>query len=101
MIRTTANLVKEILQDEPQTRNNDKLLYLRACVKHNEEACKMPFSYVLTHMNELELPSYETVTRARRKLQADFPELSANADVEAGRMLREAEFRAYAKEVGV
>jgi len=53
------------------------------------------------HIAEYGFPSYETVGRARRKLQANHPELCGNSNVEAQRMLNEQVFRDYGRQVNV
>ena len=45
------------------------------------------FGYGLLSLKDYNLPSFETVSRARRKVQEAYPHLRANANVEAGRML--------------
>lgn len=96
-LKTTTLLVKEILKTVPETRSNDKLLYYRLCEKKNNLALSMPFGMVLLNLDEFRIPSIETVGRCRRKLQEQHPELRANSNVEAGRMLNEEAFREYAR----
>lgn len=57
----------------------------------------MPFWEVLAGINEFNLPQYETVRRARQKIQAELPELAGEDRVEAMRIINEENFRQYAK----
>lgn len=93
----TQDIVREILEDCPQTRNSDNFLYLMVCERISPELIKKPFYVVLSNLKEWNLPGFETVRRARQKLQAMHPELAACSDVEVGRMVREEEFRNYAR----
>lgn len=91
------DLVKQQLESNPATRNNDALLYCRVCEQINGGATCNPFWYVLENLKEFELPSFETISRCRRKLQHDFPELAANAAVTYFRKTKQEEFRDFAR----
>lgn len=100
-LHTTTELVKGILQEYPNTRNSDNLLYLKVCEQigneHGININKMSMPFFLMNLKEYNMPAFETVRRTRQKLQATYPELSAKADVEAQRMLNEEDFREYAR----
>lgn len=102
-LKTTTELVRQILEQDKQARNSDSLLYLRVLEivsdDWNISLYSMSVSYFLLNMKELKAPSFETVRRTRQKLQATYPELSACYKVQDGRFEKEAEYRAYAKEV--
>ena len=75
-LMTTTKAVKNILEEAPETRDNDYLLWLRTIEEMTAEDIKiLSFSYVIRNINFLGLPNYETVSRVRRKLQAEYPEL--------------------------
>lgn len=99
----TTKLVKEILTDKPETRNDDNLLWLesvRAVVKNFKYGNKMTeltFAYVLKNIHSLGLPSFESVSRSRRKLQEKYPELRGSEYVRRKRSEREKVYREYAK----
>lgn len=97
-IRKTASLVLDVLKEQPQTRNSDMLLYLKVCEIINPEALKMPLCAVLPSLKEYGLPPFETVRRARQKIQAVLPYLGSNEKVEAFRDARENDFREFARE---
>lgn len=97
-IRKTAALVLDVLKEHPQSRNSDMLLYLKVCETINPEALKMPLCAVLPSLKEYGLPPFETVRRARQKIQAVLPYLGSNEKVASFRGEREKDFREFARE---
>jgi len=99
-LKTTAKLVKAILEDNVQARNSDSYLYLKVldyiADQNNIVLAAMPVPYFLTNMNDLPFPGFETVRRTRQKVQAAFPELAASDKVADMRKENEAIFKAYA-----
>lgn len=89
----TRRIVKNILTDYPQTRNSDNALYIKVVAALNPQANDRPFANVLSSLEELGLPCFETVRRTRQKLQAEFPELQACDEVQDFRTEREEQFR--------
>lgn len=74
------DMVFSVLQHFPETRDDDFLLYGYVC--HNmmkgtkfPNVWNMTFGYICTNHLQLELPSYESVTRLRRKVQENEVEL--------------------------
>lgn len=100
-IMKTSDIVKHVLMSYPETRSNDKALYFHVCRIINRRALDVPFGLVVLNLDEYSLPNHETVTRSRRKLQAEYPELSANEEVERNRLTQEQKFKKYAKAVNV
>lgn len=102
-LKTTAKLVKHILEVDPQARNSDGRLYVKV-LEHigGIELLTMPIAHVFENQKSLGIPGFETVRRSRQKIQAEFPELAACDKVAAMRCVNEDEFRAYAlSKVGV
>ena len=66
--KTVYDQVKEILEDYPNARENYTHLYW---IFYNER----DFFYILTQIRNKQLPSFEAVSRARRKVQEDMPHL--------------------------
>ena len=99
-LKTTAKLVKAILEDNVQARNSDSYLYLKVldyiADQKNIVLAAMPVPYFLTNMKEFGFPGFETVRRTRQKVQACFPELAASDKVKDMRTENEAIFKAYA-----
>lgn len=100
-LRNTTKIVKSILETNKQARNSDAYLYIEVCKSINPQVIHKPFVEVLADLKEYNLPSIETVGRCRRKVVESNPHLAGNSEVEAGRELKEAEFREYARQVMV
>jgi len=76
--------VKNILSKYESTRNSDKLLiWYLANEEGKIEDDKLGFN------NFMELPSFESITRARRKIQEMTPQLRANEFVTEERRKKE------------
>jgi len=100
-LQTITAIVKDILEHDPDARNSDEYLYLKVCAKFSGKCMNLPFWKVFLNRKAYGLPSYETVGRARRKLQETHPEFAGNSTVEAHRMLNEEVFKDYARKVQV
>ena len=74
-MRDYYNRVKTMLIQEPATRDDDMLLYARFCYKYGYVRDSSEFMNVMTNSKILGLPSYESITRARRKVQENEPTL--------------------------
>ena len=100
-LRSTTELVKEILTDSPKARSSDNYLYYLVCAtigrENGVDVNKMSMPMFLLRTKEYRFPPFESVRRSRQKLQAKYPELSADADVEAQRTINEQIFKAYAR----
>ena len=99
-LKNTTALVKSILEQDKQCRNSDSFLYLKvlsaAAKQKGIDLEKMTVPYFLLNLHGAGLPPFESVRRARQKLQATYPELAACERVEGFRMENEAQYRAYA-----
>lgn len=100
-LKTTAALVKHILETNPQARNSDSYLYYQVIkFEANQKSIDLRSLTVqefLLCINQLGFTGFETVRRARQKIQAQYPELAANKSVSAARMENEKDFRAFAR----
>ena len=100
-LKTTTELVKEVLIAQPKARNSDSYLYY--CVisiigrRNGIDIDAMSIPSFLLNMKQNNMPAFETVRRARQKIQHDHPELAACEEVEVRRMLNEKKFRDYAR----
>lgn len=83
--------VKEILTEKPETRSNDHLLYEEYVWRHTRVA----FYKAFIGYKELGLPCFESVSRARRKVQSKHPELKADAKTEQARLNEEIKYYNY------
>lgn len=100
-LKNTTALVKSILEQDKQCRNSDSFLYLKVLTTVAEkkginlDSVSIPL-FLLQH-HGTNFPIFESVRRARQKVQAAHPELAACETVEGFRAENEAEFRAYAR----
>lgn len=98
-IKQTHQLVKQILETVPATRNSDMLLYYHVCLELNRAATKLPFWLVLLDLKQYGLPPIASVGRSRRKLQRECPELRADPKVKEKRTENEEIIKDYARAV--
>lgn len=100
-LKKTTEIVRWLLENVPHTRNSDSFLYYKVleyiCTQKDTVLERMPIRYVLLWGKSFGFPCYETVRRARQKLQATHPELRACEEVEAVRSENEDVVRAYAR----
>lgn len=93
-------LVYKILDQYPQTRNSDGLLWLKVLESQAHEKDVdlrlLSVPYFLPRISELGYSPFESVRRTRQKLQAAYPHLAASEAVECFRAENEAQYRAYA-----
>lgn len=97
-LKTIEGRVKAILEKDEEARNDDMALYLKVCNSCLKGAGAMPFAEVMAQYHFLGLPSFESVSRTRRKLQAENAELMGSLRVQKLRAAQEKLYRNYAKE---
>lgn len=90
-------IVKQVLEDSQLARDDDFVLIKAVFESINPHAVHEPFSKVLDLHKSYGLPSFESVTRARRKLQSEYKNLASSKQVEAMRAEEEENFREYAR----
>lgn len=93
-IQKIEPLVYKALVDIPATRDNDFILIHE--VLKNFVDTKISISTVLNNHVIFGLPSFASIIRIRRKLQAQYQELESTK-VKEQRIKEEKEFRNYAK----
>ena len=100
-LKNTTALVKSILEQDKQCRNSDSFLYLKVLSAEAQQKGidleKMSVPYFLLNLHGAGLPPFESVRRARQKIQAAYPHLAACERVEAFRAENEAAFREYSR----
>lgn len=96
-IKQTSDIVKHILETQPDTRNSDDLLYSKVCEHINRDCISYPFYFVITNRKQFGIPPFESVRRSRQKLQSAYPHLAGNAEVGAGRIENEEIMKNYAR----
>ena len=73
-IKNTKEIVTDILREQPKARDNDALLI---CLVYNKlgHHWTQQFGTIMSCVSDGELPSLETITRVRRKVQEEYPDL--------------------------
>jgi hypothetical protein len=85
------NKVKHIMSIDADTRDDDFALYYVICRAYTDAPIwAMSFEEAMLNHDKHGLPSYEAVTRARRRVQAQCPELRGKKYER--RMERQADF---------
>ncbi|MBQ5655951.1 MAG: hypothetical protein IIV14_00770 [Bacteroidaceae bacterium] len=100
-LKKTTKIVKAILEEDKQARNSDSFLYLRvlehiATAKELNLYC-IPVPLFLKNMKEYGFPPFESVRRARQKIQQTIPELKGCDAVVEQRLVNEEKYKAYAR----
>ena len=88
-------LVLKILEENPKTRNSDNLLYLIFLETVHPGITKQSIATILLNLESLGLPCFETIRRARQKIQAEREDLKADEAVQDFRTEREIAFREF------
>ena len=97
-LETIENEVKKILEKEPVARKDDMYLYFIYCTKYgvlNSKAFVQLF-YNKNFRKEYNVPVFESVSRARRKLQQEYEYLKPDQETQDARINKEGEFIRYA-----
>lgn len=109
----TEDIVKQILIENEKTRNDDMLLYYAYCLKQVRETelingyreqyifnfCENIFyTFFVSYRarKAYNIKTYETVSRCRRKIQAQCPELESERTKRL-RAKKEEQFKDYAR----
>lgn len=76
---TVESRVLEIMRSCPRSRYDDMaLVTLYYCRFGHRKIAELPFGYVMFNYKRFGLPCFETIRRARQRVQSLFPELSRN-----------------------
>lgn len=103
-LQGTTEAVREILEHNKKSRDDDNFLYylvLKHCGEKNGidiESMSMP--RFLLNMRKYGFPPFESVRRARQKIQHDHPEFAGSKTVEGKRRMEEDVYRSYALSKG-
>ncbi len=96
--RQTTKIVKEILIDDEYARNDDNYLYAKVLETLAPNMLKKPFWQVLNSISVNDLPSIETVSRCRRKVQEQNETLRPAVRVREARRVNEEKVRFWVTE---
>ena len=103
-LKKTSAIVEHLLRTNKQTRNSDSYLYLKVLEyldeQRDDSVSRLPVSTFLRYLDDFNVPGFETVRRARQKMQVKFPELAACEKVQEGRFVNEQRYRAFALSKG-
>lgn len=96
-LRKLEEVIKPILEEQPQTREDDFLLYAEVIRVYNPALLLISTKRFLLSHNALKVPNIKSVERARRKIQEKFPEL-ASERAKRKRAEEQASYISYAKD---
>ena len=100
-LKNTTALVKALLEEDKQCRNSDSFLYLKVLSvtgkRKGIDIETMSVPYFLLNLHGTAFPPFESVRRARQKIQEHNPHLAACEAVEDFRADLETEYRAFAR----
>lgn len=100
-VRDIKPLVACILEDDPNTRDDDNILYLLVLSHYaNQRGIDLnglTVPHFLLTLKGSALPGFESVRRARQKVQAERPELGASEAVRGAREEKEEEYLGFAR----
>lgn len=89
-------LVKEILERNEEARGDNFILVAEVYYRLVPEVANCSFTAVMLAHKEFKLPSIESITRARRKLQAEYEDLRPSEEVQNARLNETKEYIDYA-----
>ena len=95
-LKKVESAVKAVLIAHPDARDDDFILINRVYQRFKFDVGSTYFDTVMSNAKKYRLPSFESITRARRKLQAEYPELRASQQEQAIRRYEQETFRDYA-----
>jgi len=85
-LKTVENRVLEILKDCQASRFDDMLLILHYYNRYGDlRAGELPLKDIVFNYKSYGLPCFESIRRARQRVQSLFPELSRNQNDENNR----------------
>lgn len=102
-LKQLKDLVIETLKQGETFRENDDLLYLTICVKlfsNRGSITNMTVSEFFTCRKRYGLPTYESVSRCRRKAQEENPALRPREAIQKGREIQQERFYNFATKQG-
>jgi len=74
-LKKVEHIVEKILEIREDARKNDDILYLYVCEYFSKGISSLPLKKFLEIRHTTLCPTFETVTRARRKIFENKPEL--------------------------
>lgn len=99
-LETVENRVLAVLKKYPEARNDDMKLYLligKACIYETHGIADFSFEDVMNNYKAYGIPCFESIRRARQKIQAKYPELGCSPEVRRARHKMQRVYSDYAK----
>ena len=100
-LKNTTALVRSILEQDVSCRNSDSRLYLMVLSiigkQKGIDINRVSLPHFLLYMQGTAFPPFESVRRARQKIQEHHPELAACEAVADARAMNEEGYREYAR----
>ena len=93
-LMTIQQMVEDVLRQYPGTRSDDRELIQTLYGKYYEIDYYMPFGAVLRNRS---LPSFESIRRARQRLQEHDESLRGDRASEEARLQKQVEYLNYAR----
>lgn len=98
-LKTIDRKVRAILENNPDARNDDMILYLMYCNMHGRvRVGELPFERVMNNYKVFHIPCFESIRRTRQKIQASNPELGCSPEVRRARRKQQEKYKSYATE---
>jgi hypothetical protein len=98
-VNEVEKLVKYVMVNKPETRNDDFLLIYEVARLIYPNIKYYSFENVMKGHKTFCVPIFESITRSRRKLQAEYEELRSTKQVERARKEKESEYVEYSKKI--
>ena len=102
-LKQLKDLVTETLKQGESFRENDDMLYLTICIKlfsDRGSITNMTVADFFTNRKKYGLPTYESVSRCRRKAQEENPALRPCEAIQKGREIQQDRFYNFATKQG-
>lgn len=90
-------IVKDILEENEECRNSDNFLYMVYLSENNPQVLNIPVIEYFGCFKDYNIARFESVARARRKVQELYPHLMGCESVRKWRNENETKFKDYAR----
>ena len=91
------DIVYQVLKEVPEARKDDFVLVAEVYNRIQPLINNVSFNRVMLAHKELGLPYFESISRARRRLQSIFEELRPSQEVQEARDEEQLVYREYAR----
>lgn len=96
-VRFIEPIVKRILEENIEARNDDFILIAEVYSLLNDSVKRFSFNDIMVYHKNFGLPSIESITRARRKVQNLYEDLRATEGTRRLRANEELDYKEYSK----